>query len=263
MKAAISFVATLLVTMGASHAAEALRVCADPNNLPYSNAAGAGFENKIARLIADRLGRPLQFVWRAQRRGFLREGLKGGECDLVTATPPGLGMIRSTRPYYRSSYVFVSRPGEPPVSSFDDPSLRRRLIGVQLVGDDAMNTPPAHALARRGIVDNVRGYLVFGDYGKPDPSAAIVRAVATHAIDVAAVWGPIAGYYAQEQHPPLVLSPITPPQDAPIPMSFDIAMGVRRTDLALLDSVQRALDALKPEIKATLAEYHVPTASLE
>lgn len=261
--AGVAAAIAVAVAAPAGSAERPLRVCADPNNLPYSNSAGQGFENKIARMIADRLGRPLQFVWRAQRRGFLRQGLDAGECDFVAATPPVFGMVRTTHPYYRSFYVFVSRPGESPVSTMDDPSLRSRIVGVQLIGDDGMNSPPAHDLARRGIVNNVRGFPVFGDYGKPDPSAAIVRAVADHRIDVAAVWGPFAGYYAHQQNPPLVISRIAPPQDAPIPMSFDIAMGVRKADFELLNSLQTALDALKPQIVAILSDYHVPLAPLE
>ena len=152
-----------------------LRVCADPNNLPFSNSAGEGFENKIAGLVADTLHRPLEFVWRAQRRGFVREGLNAGECDLVAAIPSGVPMALTTRPYYRSTYVFVSKPGEPPVSSLDDPSLKTRTIGVQLIGDNGMNSPPAHALAERGIVENVRGFMVYGDYRDDHPLSEVVR----------------------------------------------------------------------------------------
>ncbi len=243
---------------GVSAGPPPLRVCADPNNLPFSNSAGEGFENKLAALIAEQLGQTLEYVWRPQRRGFLREGLNAGACDLVTATPPEFGKILSTRPYYRSSYMFVSRPADSPVASLSDPRLRTLLVGVQLIGDDSINSPPAHALTRMGIIDNIRGYPVFGDYGKPDPSAAIVAAVASGKIDIAAVWGPTAGYYASKQSPPLVLRPIPPPQDAPIPMSFDISMAVRKTDRQLLEKIQTALNVLQPQISAVLTEYHVP-----
>src|SRR6202034_1756888 len=158
----VLLLATALCARSARSDELPLRVCADPNNLPYSNSAEDGFENTIVRLIADRLHRPLVFVWRPQRRGVVRDGLNAGECDLVAAIPSGASMALTTRPYYRSTYVFVSRPGDPPVSSLDDPSLRVRAIGVQLIGDDGMNSPPAHALAERGIVENVRGFMVYG-----------------------------------------------------------------------------------------------------
>jgi mxaJ protein len=237
-----------------------LRVCADPNNLPYSNAAGEGFENKIVRLVADYLHRQLVFVWRPQRRGFAREGLNAGECDLVAAIPSGASMALTTRPYYRSTYAFVSKPGDPPVSSLDDPSLRRRTIGVQLIGDNGMNSPPAHALAERGIVENVRGFMVYGDYRKDHPLSEIVHAVATGEVDVAAVWGPAAGYFAAKERPPLVVTTIAGSLEARLPMTFDISMGVQRTDKELKTQVDNALASLAPQIAAILTAYSVPVA---
>ena len=235
-----------------------LRVCADPNNLPFSNSAEEGFENKIVKLIADHLRRPLEYVWRAQRRGFVREGLNAGECDLVAAIPSGAPMALTTRPYYRSTYVFLSKPGEPPVSSLDDPSLRTLKIGVQLIGDNGMNSPPAHALARRGIVENVHGFMVYGDYRNDHPLSEIVDAVASGEVDVAAVWGPVAGYFAREENPPLVVTPINSTVEARVPMTFDISMGVRRTDKELKAEVESALSSLAPQINAILASYGVP-----
>ena len=255
----LAILAAALASTELAPAAEApLRVCADPNDMPYSNAAGEGFENKIAAMIAAKLGRPLQFVWRAQRRGFLREGLNAGECDLVTAIPAGLPMLRTTRPYYRSTYVMVSRAGEPPVSSLDDPSLKVRKVGVQLIGDDGMNAPPGHALAMKGVIDTVRGFPVYGDYRRDDPAADIVRAVAKGDIDVAAVWGPIGGYFAERQSPPLVVTPIEDEAGDGVPMRFAISMGVRKRDAELGEAVQRALDDLAPDIRSILASYDVP-----
>jgi mxaJ protein len=252
-----------LATAVCAHSAQSdelpLRVCADPNNLPYSNAAGEGFENKIVALIAGYLHRPLEFVWRAERRGFMREGLNAGECDLVAALPMGAHMALVTRPYYRSTYVFVSKPSEPPVSSFDDPSLRMRTIGVQLVGDDGMNSPPAHALTERGIVENVRGYMVYGDYRNDHPLSEIVHAVSMGEVDVAAVWGPVAGYFAAKEKPPLVVTPIAANPEARLPMTFDISMGVRRSDTGLKAQVESALTSLAPQIQTILAAYGVPT----
>jgi mxaJ protein len=236
-----------------------LRVCADPNNLPFSNSNEEGFENKIASLVAGYLRRPLEFVWRPQRRGFVREGLNAGECDLVPAIPMGAPMALTTRPYYRSTYVFVSKPREPPVSSLDDPSLKTRTIGVQLIGDDGMNSPPAHALAERGIIGNVRGYMVYGDYRDDHPLSEIIHAVAVGDIDVAAVWGPIAGYFALKEKPPLVVTSIAGSVEARLPMTFDIAMGVRRTDTELKGQVDSALASLAPQIRTILASYGVPT----
>ena len=178
--------------MGALPAnARELRVYADPNNLPFSNAAREGFENKIVDLIAQDLGATVAYTWWAQRRGFVRNTLKAGLCDLVPGTPSNIEMMGTTRPYYRSVYVFVTRADAPAVTSLDDPALRQGKVGVHLIGDDGFNTPPAHALSRRGIVETVRGYSIYGDYAKPNPPARIVEAVASGEIDVAVVWGTV------------------------------------------------------------------------
>jgi len=243
--------------------ARELRVCADPNNLPFSNERGEGFENKIAELIADELGVTLSYTWWAQRRGFIRNTLNTGSCDLVTGTTSGIEMLRTTLPYYRSGYTFVTRQDGPKVSSLDDPILHNLRIGIQLVGEDGANPPPSEALARRGIVDNVRGYLVYGDYREQNPAAAIMDAVAKGEIDVAIVWGPVAGYFAGRESVPLKVALVTPQNDGPrLPMVFDINMGVRRDDPTLRDEINAALSKLRPKIDAVLANYGVPRADL-
>ena len=243
--------------------ARELRVCADPNNLPFSNERGEGFENKIAELIADELGVTLSYTWWAQRRGFIRNTLNTGSCDLVTGTTNGIEMLRTTLPYYRSGYTFVTRQDGPKVSSLDDPILHNLRIGIQLVGEDGANPPPSEALARRGIVDNVRGYLVYGDYREQNPAAAIMDAVAKGEIDVAIVWGPVAGYFAARESVPLKVALVTPQNDGPrLPMVFDINMGVRRDDPTLRDEINAALSKLRPKIDAVLANYGVPRADL-
>ena len=243
--------------------ARELRVCADPNNLPFSNERGEGFENKVAELIADELGATLSYTWWAQRRGFIRNTLNTGLCDLVTGTTNGIEMLRTTLPYYRSGYAFVTRQDGPKVSSLDDPILHNLRIGIQLVGEDGANPPPSEALARRGIVDNVRGYLVYGDYREQNPAAAIMDAVAKGEIDVAIVWGPVAGYFAGRESVPLKVALVTPQNDGPrLPMVFDINMGVRRDDPTLRDEINAALSKLRPKIDAVLANYGVPRADL-
>ena len=238
---------------------QTLRVCADPNNLPFSNRQGEGFENRIAQLIARDTGADLAYTWWAQRRGFFRNTLAAGACDLVVGVPSRFERVLATRPYYRSSYVFVTRAGGPDIRSFDDPALRTRRVGVQLIGDDYANTPPAHALARRGIVANVVGFDVYGDYAQDSPPSRIVAAVARGAVDVAVVWGPLAGYYARRQPVPLRLVPVSPPMDPPgLSFVFDISMGVRRGDTAMRDRLDQVLQRRRPEIDAILRQYGVP-----
>ena len=243
-----------LLAMALPAAAPPLRFCLDPNNLPFSNNLGEGFENRIAALIASELNRPVEFVWWAQRRGFVRNALAAGLCDVVPGIPSSLDSLLTTEPYYRSSYVFVSRNAAPP-HSFDNPILRRLRIGVQIVGDDYANTPPAHALARRGIV-NVRGYRVAGDYSQPNAPARIIDAVANGEIDIAVAWGPMAGYFANRKQVPLYVSAIT--GEAPLPLSYGIGMGVRKRDIELKDAVSRALERSRAKITTILKEFNVP-----
>jgi mxaJ protein len=236
-----------------------LRVCADPNNLPFSSERTHGFENQIAEVLAHQLGAKLTYTWWAQRRGFFRNTLKARACDVVIGVPVGLGMARTTAPYYRSAYAFVSRADRRlTVHSLDDPRLHGWKIGVQLVGDDGANTPPVHALARRGIVDNVVGYTVYGDYARPSPPADVVRAVIERTIDVAVVWGPLAGGFARSSPVPLTVTPVDEASDAGLALAFDIAIGVRRPDVELAAELDRALVARRADIDRILDAWHVP-----
>lgn len=236
-----------------------LRVCSDPNNLPFSNALREGFENRLAELVARELGADVRYTWWAQRRGFIRNTLRAGRCDVVMGVPTGLDAVLATRPYYRSTYVFVSRRTTARIRSFDDDALRRLRIGVQLVGDDFANTPPATALTHRGIVRNVRGYTLYGDYREPNPPSRIMRAVENGEVDVAIVWGPLAGYFARRSPVPLRLVPVSPEVDPPyLPFVFDIAMGVRRGDTALRDTLDALIQRKRAAIDRVLADYGVP-----
>src|SRR3954462_3038911 len=202
--------AVFLVAMAASAAAEpdALRVCADPNNLPFSNRAGEGFENKLAEMVAQKFGKATAYTWWAQRRGFIRHTLKAGDCNLVMGVPAHYDLVETTRPYYRSTYVFVSRTARHlQLDTIDDPQLRSLTIGVHLIGDDGNNTPPAHALGQQGIIDNVRGFMIYGDYREPAPPARLIEAVERGEIDIAAAWGPLAGFAARKSEIPLTVTP--------------------------------------------------------
>ncbi len=237
-----------------------LRVCADPNNLPFSNQRGEGFENKLAQLAARELGARVEYTWWAQRRGFVRNTLNAGLCDVVMGVPMSFERTLVTRPYYRSSYVFVTRrASKTHISSFDDEALRRLRVGVQLVGDDGINTPPAHALSRRGIIDNVRCYSVLGDYRRPNPPARIIEAVARGDIDVAVAWGPLAGYFAARQKVPLEVTPVRPQIDRPfLPFVFDISIGVRRGNDTLRTQLDQVLRRRRAAVDSILEVYHVP-----
>jgi quinoprotein dehydrogenase-associated probable ABC transporter substrate-binding protein len=249
----------------ADETANELRICADPNNLPFSDDRNGGVENAIAQLFAKQTGQSVAYTWWAQRRGFIRNTLKAGTCDVIMGVPVGLDMVETTRPYYRSSYVFVSRSDRQlDLASMTDPRLRTLKIGVQLIGDDGFNTPPGHALAKQGIVDNVAGYTVYGDYRQPHPPAQILEAVSRGEIDIAAVWGPLAGYFARESPVKLTVVPITDTERfAPLLFQFDIAIGVRKGDDKRKEEFDRLIAHNSAEIAQLLDRYGVPVLAAD
>ncbi len=237
-----------------------LGVCAAPANLPFSNERQEGFENRIAEVIAEELGASVRYSWSPQRRGFLRRTLRSGSCDVVIGIPAGLPGVGATRAYYTSSYVFVtaSKRGLQ-LGGFDDPALRQLKIGVQLVAAEGANPPPALALARRGILDNVIGYPTFEGLPEESPEAAMLEAVASGEIDVAIAWGPAAGPFAKQHPGVLTLTPIaSDPQLPSVSFTYGIALGMRSGDTALKATLEAALDRRQPEIDAILDQYGVP-----
>jgi mxaJ protein len=236
-----------------------LRVCADPNNLPFSNQRREGFENRLAAMVASELHRPLRYVWLPERRGYVRRTLKAGLCDMLLGVPEHLETVLPTRPYYRSTYVFLSRADDPRVvRTLDDSLLRTLRVGVHLIGDDYQNTPPAQALARRHVVGNVVGYPIYGDYAKPNPPSEIVAAVARRDIDLAIVWGPFAGYFGPRQAVKLRILPM-PASDGPtLPFTFAMALGVARGDTVLRERLDAILVRRRADIERLLERYGVP-----
>jgi mxaJ protein len=253
-------VVPLQARLADSAGARTLRVCADPNNLPFSNRRGEGLENRLAELVARDLGARLEYTWWAQRRGFIRNTLRAHRCDVIIGIPMSVELVLATRPYYRSTYVFVQRADAPyRIASLDDPRLRTLRVGLQFVGDDGANPPPAHALARRGVVHNVVRFSVYGDYREPDPPSRIIEAVGRGEVDVAVVWGPLAGYFAPRQRARLLITPVKPQIDIPfLPFVFDIAMGVRRDDHTLKAQLDDVLYRRRASVDSLLRAYGVP-----
>jgi mxaJ protein len=238
-----------------------LRITADPNNLPFTNSKLEGFENKIAQIVARDLGAEIQYSWRAQRRGFFRETLKENTADLILGVPTEFERALTTKPYYRSCYAFVARKDRGlKLRSFDDPALRTLRIAVHLIGDDGANTPPAHALAMRGIITNVVGFSIYGDYSQANPPARIIDAVVNRDVDVAIVWGPLGGYFALREKDPLQVTPLEAPFDSALPLAYDISLGVRRKDKELREELNGVLFRHQAEIDKILDDYGVPRA---
>jgi quinoprotein dehydrogenase-associated probable ABC transporter substrate-binding protein len=245
----------VLVLFGAAQAQErSLRVCSDPDNLPYSNQAGAGFENKIAELIAQDLHATLEYDWWPQRRGFVRRTLGADMCDVLIGVPADFERVSTTRPYYRSSYVFVTRADDA-VPDFGSAAIRERRIGIQLIGNDMAATPAGHALTRAGATTKVTGFTIFGD----GPAAQrMIAAIEAGTIDAALVWGPQAGYFAARAQAPLKVSIARAPAGTLEPFEFDVALGVKRGNKALLAELEGVLQRRQRDIDTILAAWHVP-----
>jgi mxaJ protein len=241
-----------------------LRVCADADNLPFSNQKGEGYENKIAELVAKQWNSKLEYVWWPIRRGYYRM-LNGTYCDLVIESPVGLDMAGTTKPYYRSGYMFLSRKGSglEDINSLADPRLKKLKIGVNLfVSTDGEHSPPEMALSRYGVVGNLTGYsTAYDETTRPED---IINGVAKKDVDLAIVWGPMAGYFVKKSSVPLVLTPIPVERDTATgyPMQYNIGMAVRRKDREFRDSLQKVIDGKAPEIQALLQEYGVPLLPL-
>ncbi|HVW85938.1 MAG TPA: quinoprotein dehydrogenase-associated putative ABC transporter substrate-binding protein [Bryobacteraceae bacterium] len=242
-----------------------LRVCADPGNLPFSNARGQGFENALARMAARDLGRGLIYVWKQDRGGYLAKTLNSGLCDVVMGVPAGIAQGLPTQPYYRSSYSFVSRRGRRlHVHSLDDPALRHLRIGLHVLQHEDATAPPARALLRRGMLSNIVWYRLFPDFDRANPPAELIEAVERGDIDLAIAWGPLAGYFARRSEVPLDVTPISPDTAGTAePLAFSISMCVRPGDSRLVAALNRFIDRRRPEIGRLLEGYGIPVSDME
>jgi mxaJ protein len=251
---AVGWLAPSATSAGADQAG-ALRVCADPDNRPFSSEKSGGFENQIAEVVARDLGRPLAYVWWPHQRGLVRRVLNTGQCDVLIGVPRGYGPVLTTKPYYRTAYVVASLRGRDlRITSLDDRRLRQIRVGVHI------NTPPSVALGLRGVSGaNVVGYPLFFDsrHHPEDYPGKVIEDLVAGMLDVAIVWGPIAGYFAKKEHVPLDLAPLES-GDPRLPFSFAIAMGVRKDDTALKAALDGAIDRRGREIRSILEAYGVP-----
>ncbi len=234
-----------------------LRVCADPDNLPFSNRKSEGFENKIAELIAKELGVPLKYFWYPHQRGLVRRALTPGLCEVVISIPQGWDPVLWTKPYYRSTYVIVyPKSRKPQIKSLDDPILKQLKIGVYV------NSPPAEALGERGMQSNMVGYSPYFDYQEDRPGK-IIEDVVAGKIDAAIVWGPIAGYTVKKLNTTsLELVPLQD-SDQGIPLSFQFSMGIREGTKGLKARLEQAINKKQDEIRKILEDYGVPLLALK
>lgn len=265
MSLASSLLASAVLLVASScAAAPVLRVCADPANLPYSNKQEQGFENRIASLIAKDLGERVTYFWFPQQETFFQQTLNKGVCDIVMSVPTQFQGADTTEPYYTSSYVFLSRRDEHlQIKSFDDPRLKTLRIGVHVLDSGDDNLPPIFALSTRGIVRNVVSFSIFGDsLTQSSPASNLVRAVADKKVDVAIIWGPIAGYFSRNSKVPLQLQTIrSDPAHPALQFVFPISIGVRKGEQRLKQQLDAELLRRRAEIARLLKTYGIPELS--
>jgi mxaJ protein len=248
--------ATAVGCAAADH--HSLRVCADPNNLPFSNRAGQGIENKLAQIIAQDLSVDLEYVWFSEHKNFLKNSLNANICDAVLGVPVNMDEALLTRPYYRSTYVVVTRSDRAlKIESLYDQRLKDLRIGLHIVEDDY--APPGHLLASEGLSQQIVGYSLYGAYGEPDPPARLVEAVAKGEVDLAIVWGPLAGYFAKHAATRLSVEAVSPSRFQMIPFTYAIGIAVRRGDVVLQSAMQQVLDKECPRISALVKDYAFPS----
>ncbi len=230
----------------------ALRVCADPGNLPFSNQAGEGFENKIAELVAEELSVPVQYTWFPQSTGFVRNTLKARRCDVVIGISLGFELLQNTNPYYRSAYVMLYRAEDnPKIKSLSDPALKSARIGL------VAGTPPATIVALNGLMRQVRPYQLQADTRFDHPGRKLVEDLAKGDIDVGLLWGPIAGYYAKQQDVPLTIVPLLT-DGGPVRMDYRITMGLRFNEPEWKRQLNDIIKRRRADIDAILTDYGVP-----
>ncbi|HMA73771.1 MAG TPA: substrate-binding domain-containing protein [Xanthobacteraceae bacterium] len=230
-----------------------LRVCADPNNLPFSNDKGEGFENKFVELLAQKLNRTLAYAWYPQATGFVRNTLGAHRCDVIPGFPQGDELVQSTNPYYRTAYALVVRPGDglDDVNSLADPRLKTKRIGI------VAGTPPATYLAVNGLMDKAKPYPLVVDTRVESSAVSMIGDLASREIDVAIMWGPIAGYYARLADPRMRVALLTKDSGGP-QLAYRIAMGVRATDQNWKRLLNRLIAENRAEIEQLLTGFGVP-----
>ena len=234
------------------------RVCADPENMPYSNQKGEGFENKIAELLAKDLGKELTYEFWLDRQGFLRNTINAQRCDVIMGMGSDVDNLRTSKPYYRSGYVFVYRKSSNyNIKDWDSPDLRKGIIGI--VGE----SPPTIPLRDHDLMGNAHPYRIQRDLNFP-PSLMIDDLVAGKN-DIAIIWGPIGGYFAKQSKEPLVVVPIPEFKSERNSLDtqkgkseFNISVAVRKKDKERMEMIQGALDRNQSKIMKILDDYGIP-----
>jgi mxaJ protein len=231
-----------------------LRVCADPDNMPFSNEKGEGFENKLAELIAQKLDARLEYSWFAEATGYVPNTMGREACDLVMGYAQGTGLIEDTNPYYYTSYVLIYRQDDASLAGIDrlsDPRLKGKRIGL------VARTPPASILAMHGLVANAKPFEINADESASKVTMTMIDELASGDLDAALLWGPVAGYYAERASAPLKLVPLVKENAGPSTI-YGITMGLRPNEPQWKHTINKLIAENQGEIYLLLQGYNVP-----
>jgi len=236
-----------------------LRVCADPDNMPFSNGKGEGFENKLAELIAAKLQAKVSYVWFPEGSRLVPNTMGNESCDVVMGYAQGTGLIEDTNPYYYTSYVLVFRKGDPSLAGVDDLSDKRLLdkkIGV------VAGTPPVSIMAINGLAANAKPFGASVAPGATDPVAEIISKIASGELDAGILWGPLAGYVAQRSKVPLSVVPLVKEKLGPR-MLYGITLGIRPNAPEWKHTMNKLIAENQAEIDDILLDYGMPLLDAE
>jgi len=230
-----------------------LRVCADPHNMPFSTDKSEGFENKIAALFAEKLGRGLSFTWYPQAPGFVRNTLAAHRCDLIMGAPQGDDLVQVTNPYYRTAYALIFKQGSglDGADTLSDPRLKERRIGI------VAGTPPSNHLIANGLMAKAKPYPLVVDTRVTSSAADMMHDLVSGEIDAGVLWGPMAGYYARHAGAPVTVVPLIKETAAPR-LAYRIAMGVRYADQDWKRLLNRTIAENQGAINKVLLDFGVP-----
>jgi mxaJ protein len=229
------------------------KVCADPENMPYSNLKREGFEDKIAEVLAADLGKKLTYTYAYSRQGFMRNTLGANRCDVVIGTTADNDAMRTSKPYYRAGHVFVWRKeSNYNITNWDSPDLHKGFIGV------TDHSPATIPMNDNGLIANARPYRIQRDLNLP-PSF-MIDDLAKKDIDIAIAWGPIGGYFAKQSKVPMVVVPIPEyeSKNAKGKEYWNISVGVRKKDKDRMAMIQASLDKNQDKIMKILDDFGIP-----
>ncbi|WP_448147631.1 substrate-binding domain-containing protein [Labrys miyagiensis] len=235
-----------------------LRVCSDPENMPFSNRKKEGFENRIADIIGDELKRPVRYYWLQQGPGFVRNTLATGLCDVIIGYASGSDIVQHTNPYYASTYVLVVKASGPlaGVKTLEDPRLKGRKLGVIAA------TPTVDHLLRLGMIGDAKTYDLLVDRRYESPTEDAIADLAAGTIDGALLWGPNGGYYARKSSVALEVIPLVHETERP-PLAYRITMGVRGNETAWKHTLNDVIRKRQKDIDKVLQDFNVPLVPVE